>query len=302
MERNLSEVIDAISRDAIIIRDCQFEELYLVGKPFPDNRKTISFLGASKYIQDFLNYDIKGVLCSEEIAGELKKVYQGGIAIVSEPKTVFFEIHNYLASTQEHAETNQIAQSAKIHPSVIIEDNDVVIGENTEIMAHTVIKAGSRIGSDCVIREGCIIGAPAFYYYGSGDDRKLVISSGTVVVGNNVELHTNVVVEKGVLGGSTAIGNNTKIDNNCLVGHDSQIGQDVTMAGASTIAGGVELGDGCFLGVGVSVSPYVRCGNRSKISSGAVVTKDVPDDTQASGNFAILHEKFIQHIKSISKE
>lgn len=32
---------------------------------------------------------------------------------------------------------------------------------------------------------------------------------------------------------------------------------------------------------------------------GAVVTKDVPDNSQVSGNFAIEHELFIEHLKSI---
>lgn len=301
MERSLSGVISSISREAIIIRDCQFDELYLVGKPFPENRKTISFLGASKYISEFLRYDIKGVLCTKEIADELKHKFTGGIVVVDEPKTVFFEIHNYLASEKTDRETNRIAPSAKIHPTAIIENHNVVIGDHSEIMANVVVKSGSVIGCDCIIHEGCVIGSPAFYYYGTGEGRKLVVSSGTVTIGDNVELHTSVTVEKGVMGGSTVVGNNTKIDNLCLISHDSQIGKNVTIAAGTALAGGVVLGDDCFLGVGVSMAPYVKCGKRTLISSGAVVTKDVPDNTQASGNFAIPHDKFIQHIKSISK-
>ncbi len=301
MARNLSDIINEIGKEAKIVRDCEFDELYLVGKPFPEGKKTVSFLGAAKFIPGFLNYDIDGVLCTQEIADELESVYHGGIAVVEEPKTVFFEIHNHLAITTAEAAPNHIAESAIIHPTAVIEDHDVTIGENTEIRANAVVLAGSKIGDDCIIREGCIIGTPAFYYYGSGSRKKLVVSSGTVEIGNNVELHTNVIVEKGVLGGATKIGDNTKIDNGCIIGHDSKVGNDVTIAGGSTLAGGVELGEGCFLGIGVNVSPYVSCGKGAKISSGAVVTKDVSDDTQASGNFAIPHDKFIQHIKNISK-
>ena len=168
-------------------------------------------------------------------------------------------------------------------------------------MANVVVKAGSKIGSDCTIGEGCVVGAPAFYYFGSGNNKKMVISTGTVDIGNNVDLHTNVSVEKGVLGGSTRIGNNTKIDNHCLIGHDSVLDENVTIAGKSILAGGVELGNECFLGVGVTIAPSVKCGKQTKISSGAVVTKDVPDYMHVSGNFAIPHDRFIEHIKKISK-
>lgn len=301
MERKLSDVLRELSREATIIRDCQFDDLYLVGKPYPEDKKTISFLGAPKFISDFLSYDINGVLCTKEIADEVAAVYQGGIAVVDEPKTVFFEIHNYLVSIESNAKPNVIAESAIIHPSVIIEDHDVVIGDCTEIMANAVVKSGSRIGCNCIIREGCVVGSPAFYYYGSNSNKKLVTSSGTAVIQNNVELHTNVTVEKGVMGGATIIGENTKIDNTSLIGHDSVIGHNVTIAASATLAGGVRIGNNSFLGVGVTIAPYVNCGERVKLSAGSVVTKDVPDDLHESGNFAIPHDKYLKHIKAISK-
>ena len=42
-------------------------------------------------------------------------------------------------------------------------------------------------------------------------------------------------------------------------------------------------------------------GKNCKISIGSVVTRDVEDGAQVSGNFAIEHSKFIDNLKLISK-
>ena len=301
MNITLKEACAHTSVEVSIWRDCSFEALYLVGKPYPNGKHTVSFLAVPKYIPEFLGYDIDGVICTKEAAAALDGVYEGGIAVCTDPKTAFFEIHNYYAKKNASAAPAQIDETAQIHPTAIIAGHDVVIGAHTEIRPHVVIEAGTTIGSGCVIREGCVLGAPAFYYYGTGDRKTAVISTGTVEIGNNVELHTQVVVEKGALGGPTRIGSNTKIDNLCLIGHDSQVGENVTIAGSTTLAGGVEIGDGSTLGVGVTVAPYVKCGKDVKFSVGAAASKDVPDGMHVSGNFAIEHSKYLKHIKSIAK-
>lgn len=299
--KSLLEAEKIIPAQCKLIKDCSFDQLYLVGKPYPKNKKVVTYLGNAKFIPSFLNYDISGVICTEDIAEELACQFDGGVLVTNEPKTAFFEINNYYAEYEKEEVPNCIAQSAVIHPSAIIEDCNVQIGENTVIMANAVVKSGSKIGNGCVIHENCVIGSPAFYYYMAGDVKKSVISTGTVTIEDNVELHTSVTVEKGVMGGSTRIGYNTKIDNLCLIGHDSQLGIDVTIAAGSTLAGGVVLKDGCFLGVGVTVAPNVVCGVNAFFSSGSVVTKDVDDNTHESGNFAIPHDKFVKHIKMISE-
>ena len=141
----------------------------------------------------------------------------------------------------------------------------------------------------------------SFYYYGEGDDRKLVESTGGVVIENNVELHTGCVVEKGVMGGNTHIGCNTKLDNQVFIGHDSYVGSNCTLAGQTMLAGGVYIGNDSFAGVCSSFAPNVILGNNTKVSAGSVVTKSVPDGQHVSGNFAIEHSKLVEHIKILSK-
>lgn len=53
----------------------------------------------------------------------------------------------------------------------------------------------------------------------------------------------------------------------------------------------VTIGDDCWIGGGAIICPGVTIGNRCIIGAGSVVTKDVPDDSLAVGNPAIVKRK-----------
>lgn len=60
---------------------------------------------------------------------------------------------------------------------------------------------------------------------------------------------------------------------------------DVAQRAAGLEAGRpITIGDDCWLGGGVIVCPGVRIGDRVIIGAGAVVTRDIPDDSVAVGN------------------
>lgn len=297
----LSEICKICEEETIVLKEGNFETVKLLGKEKVIPKSAVTFLGEKKYIDCFFLERIECVICTEEIAKMIESIYNGGIAISQNPKTSFFEIHNYVARKDMVKSENSIDETAIIHPTAIIEEADIKIGKNTVIGAYSVIKRGTTIGNDCIIREHVIIGTPAFYYYGKETKKRLVESTGGVRIGNNVELHPHTVIEKGVIYGDTVIGNNTKIDNLVLVGHDSKIGKNCIIAAGTTFAGGVDFGVEAFAGVGVVIAPNVNIGNGAKLSSGAVVTKNVSSNEHVSGNFAVPHNKLIQHIKRIIK-
>jgi maltose O-acetyltransferase len=53
----------------------------------------------------------------------------------------------------------------------------------------------------------------------------------------------------------------------------------------------VTIGDDCWIGGGAIICPGVTIGNRCIIGAGSVVTKDVPDDSLAVGNPAVVKRK-----------
>lgn len=53
----------------------------------------------------------------------------------------------------------------------------------------------------------------------------------------------------------------------------------------------ITIGEDCWLGGGVIVCPGVRIGDRSIVAAGSVVTRDIPDDSLAAGNPAVVKRK-----------
>jgi maltose O-acetyltransferase len=50
----------------------------------------------------------------------------------------------------------------------------------------------------------------------------------------------------------------------------------------------IEIGEDTWLGGGVIVCPGVKIGKRCIIAAGAVVVRDIPDDSMAAGNPAVV--------------
>ncbi len=53
----------------------------------------------------------------------------------------------------------------------------------------------------------------------------------------------------------------------------------------------IEIGEDCWLGGNVTVCPGVKIGDRCIIGAGSVVVRDIPDDSLAAGNPAVVKRK-----------
>jgi sugar O-acyltransferase (sialic acid O-acetyltransferase NeuD family) len=67
-------------------------------------------------------------------------------------------------------------------------------------------------------------------------------------------------------------------------GHDARIGAFCVFSPYSVANGGSRLATGVFLGTHAAVTPNVNVGAASKIAAGAVVYRDVPERSLATGN------------------
>lgn len=109
-------------------------------------------------------------------------------------------------------------------------------------------------------------------------------------------------------GNGIRMGENSFINYNCTIldgayvtiGHDVKIGPDchiltpqhpkdyIARRGTRETSFPVEIGDDTWLGGNVTVLPGVRIGARCIIGAGAVVVNDIPDDSLAVGNPAVV--------------
>ena len=273
--------IKEITEDKVeVIKEAEFDTLLLLGKGNRYSGRLISYIESLEYAKQLKEDNVSAVICSKDIVKEILELFDGGVCATNNPRKIFWEIHNYLYRIEKQIFPTQIAESAIIEQSAIISENNVIIGNNVVIMPNVIIKEDVIIGDNTTVHENVIIGKEGFYYYGDGNEKRLVQSAGKVFIGKNVDIHTNTVIAKGVLCGDTIIGDNTKIGTNCIIGHDAVVGKNCTITPASFISGGTIVGDDSYIGLSTTTLPYVKIGNRSKTAAGCVVDRNVPDDSQ----------------------
>jgi UDP-3-O-[3-hydroxymyristoyl] glucosamine N-acyltransferase len=164
-----------------------------------------------------------------------------------------------------------IGEGSIVEPGAFIGE-DVVIGRNCRIRSNVTICCPARIGDNVIIHPGTVIGADAFYYKRRADrplQHDKLLSCGSVVIENDVEIGANCTIDRGV-SGETRIGAGTKIDNLVHIAHGVIIGRNCLIAAQCGIAGKAILGDNVTLWgqVGVSKDLTIESGAEVYAQSG----------------------------------
>lgn len=188
-------------------------------------------------------------------------------------------------------ENLDIHKTAIVHPEVklspgvvvgpysIIEDN-VTLGEDVHVGSHCVITGRTRIGRNCKICTGAVIGsAPQDKKYSEDDNVFLNI-------GENNVIREYITINSGTSegGGKTVIGNNNLFMAYTHVAHDCIIGNNCVMANAATLGGHVTLEDNSLIGGLSAVHQFVRLGRLSIIGGCTKVVQDVPPFSMCDGH------------------
>jgi UDP-3-O-[3-hydroxymyristoyl] glucosamine N-acyltransferase len=198
-----------------------------------------------------------------------------------------------------------VAASAKIDPSAHIGPH-CVVGGNVQIGARAVLQSGNSIGANSKLGEdvhlfpnvtiyprteigsrvrihaSSVIGSDGFgYVFDSGFHRK-VPQVGNVIIGDDVEIGSNVSVDRGALG-ATLIGRGTKIDNLVQVAHNVEIGEHSILCAQVGIAGSAKLGNFVVLAGQVGIAGHLKIGHQVTVGSKAGVMHNIPDGEQWLG-------------------
>ena len=83
------------------------------------------------------------------------------------------------------------------------------------------------------------------------------------------------------------------------IAHDVKIGENTLVVACTLIGGRTKIGKNSYLGPNCTIKNGLNLGENSKVSMGAVVTKNVKDGEVVTGNFAIPHEQFIKNLKKM---
>jgi UDP-2-acetamido-3-amino-2,3-dideoxy-glucuronate N-acetyltransferase len=155
-----------------------------------------------------------------------------------------------------------IHPTAEVHPSARI-------GEGTKIWSHAQVREDVEIGSECIVGRNVYV------------DFGVTIGS-RVKIQNNVSVYHGVTLEDGVF-----IGPHVCFTNDFV---PRAITPDGRLKGAEDWeVTPIHVGYGASLGANSTIVPGVTIGAFALVGSGAVVTRDVPDQGLVYGNPARLH-------------
>jgi len=275
-----------------------FENLGWANTNIPNS---LTFIDDERYIYELAkNPNIKGVLTTKEIAesinGQLK------IIVSEDPRWDYYTIYNYLAKSLYKEVPSIISPYAHIHRTAFVSEWNVVIGKNSVIGPNVSILSDVKIGQDSIIRAGSVIGTEGFEYKRTSKGILPVFHDGGVVIGNNVDIGGNTVIDKGFAHRHTIIGDDTKIDNLVHVAHGAQIGKRCLLPASCLIAGSTTLEDDVWIGPNASISSQLVVGKGAYVTIGSVVTKNVEPNSKVTGNFAIPHHKFLKNLRNDLKD
>lgn len=219
--------------------------------------------------------------------------------VCDDPRFHFYSVMNHLARRGYTTRPSVIHETARIHPRAHVAEHNVTIGPDCVIEPNATILPDVILGRGCVIRAGAVLGSEGFEHKRTSRGILPVFHDGTVRLGDRVEIGANSCLDKGFSWRHTTLDDDTKIDNLVHIAHAAQLGKRCLVAASAMVAGSATLGDDVWVGPNANISSGVAVGNGAYVTLGAVVTRAVGDGEKVTGNFAIPHDRFMRHLKSI---
>ncbi|MCI0404453.1 MAG: acyl-ACP--UDP-N-acetylglucosamine O-acyltransferase [Acidobacteria bacterium] len=163
----------------------------------------------------------------------------------------------------------RLPDRGRIGPYCVIEE-DVEIGEGTELDSHVVLYPGTRLGRDCRLHAGAALGQTA-------QVRGQVTARSYVIVGDRALIFSHATIERGHgEGEATRIGDDAFIMAHVHIGHNGAVGNQVTLGGGLAMAGYAVVEDNAFIGGGAVQHQYSRVGRLAMVGGNVRINRDVP--------------------------
>ncbi len=177
----------------------------------------------------------------------------------------------YIAQNVFIGEHVKISAGVEIMPGCVILPFSE-IDENTKLYPNVTLYPFSRIGKNCRIHSGTVIGSDGFgYTFNQGTHHK-IWHMGGVTIHDDVEIGSNCSVDQGTFS-PTIIGSGTRIDNLVQIAHNVKLGKGCVICGQGGIAGSAILEDFVVMGGRAAIGPDSHIGMGSQVAGGAKVNE-----------------------------
>jgi UDP-N-acetylglucosamine acyltransferase len=165
------------------------------------------------------------------------------------------------------SERAQLGLNVTIGPYAVIE-KETVIGDGTEIRAHSVIKRYTTLGPENVVHEGAVLG-------GEPQDLGFSEAESYLRTGARNSIREGVTMHRGTQPGSvTSVGSDCFIMAYAHVAHNCRLGDRVILANNVALAGHVEIDDRAFISGGVVVHQFCRIGRLAMVGGNSKIVQD----------------------------
>ncbi|MBI1799645.1 MAG: acyl-ACP--UDP-N-acetylglucosamine O-acyltransferase [Candidatus Eisenbacteria bacterium] len=172
----------------------------------------------------------------------------------------------------------QLGADVSVGPGTVVGPH-VRVGERTRIDSCARLDGWTRIGRDCVVHHGAVLGTPPQdLKYRAGEPSYLTIGDRTVV---REYVTANLATEPGA---TTRIGSDCVLMAYAHVAHNCSIGDRVVIANAVQFAGYVSVEDWVIVGGTTGVHQFVRIGCHAMVGGGSRISQDIAPYVKAAGS------------------
>jgi len=169
-----------------------------------------------------------------------------------------------------------LGEGVVIGPFCIVEE-DVTIGEGTELLANVIVHRWTSLGRNNRVRPGVVLGGAAQDFKYQGEETWLRI-------GDNNMIGESVTMHRGSREGSaTTVGDNNFFMGYTHVAHDCHVANHVVMTNYSGLAGHCTVDDGAIIAAYAGTHQGVRVGTLAMLGAGALTSQDITPFTTAVG-------------------
>ncbi|MCW9034160.1 MAG: hypothetical protein OQJ97_08055 [Rhodospirillales bacterium] len=262
----------------------------------------LSFIGSSAFLSKLTHCpEVSCVITKKELLGQIPKSI--GVLLSDTPFQDFIRVHNYLETVDGFyylTHKTKIGKNVTIHPSAIIPDENVIIGDNVRIDENVIIREHSEIGENSIICCGSIIGEGSVDHKVVGKDVIRVGHFGGVKIGSNVEVCAQAVISCNTFNGCVEIGDNTSINSQAFIAHNVTIGKRSNVGVASVVSGNVCIEDDVRISPKAIVNSDLRIGSGAHVLIGQIVTRDIPPNHVMFGQKIMKREVFAKLVSHTS--
>ena len=277
----------------------------------------LSFLANRKYGRELANSKASVIIVPDNFDGE--PAQDQVLLLHPQPSLALDKVCSYLERRLSpapepgiHASaivsaTAKVPESVHIGPMALVEEGAVLgpgcvlgpyayvgpraqLGEDTELKTRASVMDRCRIGRDCVLHPGCVVGSDGFGYETVEEEHLRSPQIGIVVLEDHVDIGSNTTIDRARFS-ETRIGAGAKLDNLVQIAHNVRIGKGCFLASQVGIAGSSTLGDYVYLGGRAGVSGHLKVGDFSRIGGSTVVYQNLPAKSFVYGDPAMPYFK-----------